>query len=122
VDVQLAAVRLDAGQPRTSRTMNTARCRGGRCWTATMNASSIVSRATADSSGSIPSGYGCRSSSSEPGSDSPDGTGVRLPRKSRQAFVAIRYSHVRSAAWPLNDSRLFHARRNVSCVTSWASS
>ena len=108
--------------------MNTARCRGGRCWTATMNASSIVSRATTDScgsSGSIRSGYGCRYSTSEPESDSSDGTGVRslrFSRKSRQTFVAIRYSQVRSAAWPLNDSRLFHARRNVSCVMSWASS
>ena len=54
----------------------------------------------------------------------PDGRN-RLPRFSsavRQTFVAIRYSQVRSAAWPLNDSRLFHARRNVSCVMSWASS
>ncbi|MBE1496211.1 hypothetical protein H4696_003311 [Amycolatopsis lexingtonensis] len=52
----------------------------------------------------------------------PGRQGVRLSRKSRQTFVAIRYSQVRSAAWPLNVSLLFHARRNVSCVMSWASS
>ena len=34
-----------AGQPSTSRRISTARCRGGRCWIAARNASSIVSRA-----------------------------------------------------------------------------
>jgi hypothetical protein len=54
-----ASAVVAAGQPRTSRRISAARWRGGRCWTATMNASSIVSRATADScgsSGSIRSG------------------------------------------------------------------
>ena len=41
-----------AGQPRTSRRISTARCRGGRCWIAARKASSIVSLATASSSGS----------------------------------------------------------------------
>ncbi len=52
-----------ARQPSTSRRISTARGRGGRCWIATMNASSIVSRATTSASGSS-SSAGIASSSS----------------------------------------------------------
>ena len=41
-----------ADQPSTSRAMNAARCRGGRCWSAARNASSMVSRCTTVSPGS----------------------------------------------------------------------
>ena len=41
----------EAGQPSTSRAISAARCRGGSTWRATRNASSIVSRWTATSSG-----------------------------------------------------------------------
>jgi hypothetical protein len=95
-----------------------------------MNANSMVSLATARSCGSSGwlSGHGCRYSTSVPVPPAPRrsvGTGMRsrrFSRKSRQAFVAIRYSQVRSDARPWKDSRLAHARRKVSWVMSCASS
>ena len=41
---------------------------------------------------------------------------------SRHTFVAILYSHARTRALPSNWSRARHARRNVSCTASSASS
>ena len=95
-----------------------------------MNASSMVSLATARSCGSSGwlSGHGCRYSTSVPVPPAPCrsvGIGVRsrrFSRKSRQALVAIRYSQVRRDARPWKDSRFAHARRKVSWVMSCASS
>jgi hypothetical protein len=50
-----AAVSL-ADQPSTSRRISTARGRGGRCWMATMKASSMVSLAASAASGSLLAG------------------------------------------------------------------
>ena len=41
---------------------------------------------------------------------------------SRQTFVAILYSQARTSALPSKVSRARHARRNVSCTASSASS
>ena len=48
----------------------------------------------------------------------------RLVRRiaSRQTFVAMRYSHARKFVEPSKVARLRHARRNVSCTASSASS
>jgi hypothetical protein len=40
-----------AGQPRTSRAISAARCRGGRTWSAARNASEMVSREMVTASG-----------------------------------------------------------------------
>src|SRR5215213_9806402 len=53
--VSSSSATSDAFQRRTSQRIRTARCRGGRCWSAATNARRIVSRATATSAGS-PSG------------------------------------------------------------------
>ena len=45
-----------ADHPSTSRRISTARCLGGRCWIAAMNASSIVSLATTTAPGSSSAG------------------------------------------------------------------
>ena len=82
----------------------TARGRGARCWIATMNASSIVSRATTSASGSSSAGIASNSSSGYGCSHaiSPFGDGVRgrFSSASRHALVAIRYSQARSEARP----------------------
>ena len=120
-----AAVSL-AGQSSTSRRISTARVFGGRCWIATMNASSIVSLATTCASGSasgsaIPSssssGYGCSHGTSPP-------RGLRGLRfsASRQALVAIRYSQARGVERPWKVSRRRQARRKVSWTRSSDSS
>ena len=111
-----------ADQLSTSRRISTARCRGASRWSAAMNASRIDSRATAVSAGS-PADASTRSSGTGPiqvASGSPVPTGVstldgearsigrarrRLPlSRSRQTFVAIRYSQDRSDARPSNRS------------------
>ena len=93
------------------------------------NASSTVSFATTRASGpasgeatssSRRSGYGCSHGTSA--KEVSVGTRRALRRKaSRHALVAIRYSQARRAE-PANVSRLSHARRNVSCTRSSASS
>jgi hypothetical protein len=89
-----------AGHPSTSRRISTARGRGDRCWIATMNASSIVSRAT--TSTSAPSASSRSSGNGSSHGISPVGDGVRGRRSSasRHAFVAIRYSQARNEARP----------------------
>ena len=121
-----AAVSL-AGQSSTSRRISTARVFGGRCWIATMNASSIVSlrerpaRSGSASGSAIPSssssGYGCSHGTSPP-------RGLRGLRcsASRQALVAIRYSQARGVERPWKVSRRRQARRNVSWTRSSDSS
>ena len=54
--VSSSSATSSACQRRTSRRISTARCRGGRCWSAATNASRIDSRATATSAGSPPAG------------------------------------------------------------------
>ena len=119
-----------ADQPSTSRSSRTARCRGGSSWMTARNVSSIVSLATTTASGwaslgatssSSRSGYGCSHGTSA--KECSDGTRRRLRRSaSRQALVAIRYSHARTLEPASKPSRRRHARRNVSCTTSSASS
>ena len=107
-----------AGSPSTSRASSAARCRGGSTWSAARNASSIVSRATATSSGASEaegissrrlSGYGDSHGTSA--YDVIRGTCRFLARiASMQTLVAIRYSHARTCL-PSNVSRLRQARR-----------
>ena len=136
-----------AGQPSTSRRTSTARRRGGRCWRAAMNASSIVSRVTATASGSLvavggglPQAVGerlqpgdvgpgdhldaaRRRSRWSAGSRSWGSTRRARPsRASRQALVAMRYSQARSVERPSKPPMCRHARRNVSWTRSSASS
>ena len=109
-----------ACQRSTSRRIRTARCRGGRCCSAATNASRIDSRATASSAGSPSSGstrasgigwtqvvLGRRGAAR---TASAAATAARGPSAapgaagrssmSRQTFVAMRYSHERSAERP----------------------
>ena len=96
-----------AFQRSTSHRMSDARCRAGRCWRAAMNASLMLSRATATSAGSPsgttrPSGAGCTQVASErtfrwAGSGSTAGPrSIGRARRSlpfsmsRQTLVAIR--------------------------------
>ncbi len=131
-----------AGQPSTSRKISTARCRGGRCWIAARNASSIVSLATTTTSGcsslgatgsASRSGNGCSHATSVRGGRGvlgSDGAATwcgrtrraRPSRASRHAFVAIRYSQARNVERPSKPGRFFQARRNVSCTRSSDSS
>ncbi len=133
-----------ADQPSTSRRSSTARCLGGRCWTAARKASSIVSLATTTASGwaslgaagsSSRSGYGCNQLTSGSGAGSWATTGAAAgttcggrtrrelwARAFRQALVAIRYSHARKLDRPWKLVRLRQARRNVSWTRSSASS
>ena len=128
-----------AGHSSTSRKISTARCRADRYCSAATNASRIPARDTATAAGSSPApasppGNGCShgtsgaaasaASGSCAGPPSPDGSG-RRPRRSiavRHAFVAIRYSQVRTDDRPWNPSKDRHARRYVSCTRSSASS
>ncbi len=117
-----------------------ARCLGGRCCIAVMNASRIVSLATAISAGSPCSGTtrasaigeiqmssGCHSpsSASTGGEAGPRSIGSArrcLPRSmSRQVLVAIRYSQDRRLDRPSNRPAERHARSMVSCTASSAS-
>ena len=118
--------------------MSTARCLGGRCWSAATNASLTVSRDCATSAGSPsgtirPSGIGsiqltsgrverCSATGSPAG---PRSIGrarrLRLSSMSKQTFVAIRYSQERSDERPSKRSKLRQARMNVSCTASSAS-
>jgi len=117
--------------------INAARWRGGRCCNAATNARRTVSRDSATLAGSSgssrPSGIGSIHVTS--GRISPIGPlGERAsPRSigrarrsrplsmSRHTFVAIRYSHERSAARPSKRSSARHARSSVSWTASSAS-
>ena len=89
----------------------------------------MVSRATATTSGS--SSAGATSSRSRSGYGASQPTSAYdcrrvaprdlARRASRQTWVAILYSHARTCS-PSNVCRLRHARRNVSCTASSASS
>ena len=102
-----------ADQPSTSRRISTARCRGGSSWITARNVSSIVSRDTTTASGSCSlgaissssrSGYGCSHGTSA--NECSDGRRRWLRRSaSRQAFVAILYSHARRPGPPSKLSR-----------------
>ncbi len=92
----------------------------------------MVSRDTATASGSSSrgaisssrsSGYGWSQGISPSDWSEREGS-RRLARRiaSRQTLVAILYSHARNAAEPSKVSRARHARRNVSCTASSASS
>ena len=118
-----------AGQPRTSRAISAARCRGGSTCRAARNASEIVSRLMATASGC--SSLGAAWSSSRSGYGWSHGTSANeLPAvrrelrlsMSRQTLVAIRYSHARNCEPPSKPDRPRHAFRNVSCTASSASS
>ena len=120
-----------AGQPSTSRTISAARCRGGSTCSAARNASSIVSRSTTTASGS--SSLGATSSSSRSGYGCSHGTSanecsvVDPPRRCAGACRGRRSSRCGRATRGTarrrrSCSRLRHARRNVSCTASSASS
>jgi hypothetical protein len=119
-----------AGQPRTSRAISAARCRGGRTCRAARKASEIVSRSMATASGcssagaawsSSTSGYGWIHGTS--GCDRIAAARRELRRSmSRQTLVAMRYSQARNCAPPWNPDRPRQAFRNVSCTASSASS
>lgn len=128
-----------AFQASTSRRISTARCLGGRCWSAATNARRTDSRATAASAGSAtvgrmrPSGIGSSQVFSGRGLSAAWASGVGPVRStgrarllpafsmSRQTLVAMRYSQERSEERPSNLSKLRQARTSVSCTASSAS-
>jgi hypothetical protein len=128
VETPTASATSLAFQLSTSRRISTARCRGERCCSATMNANRVLSRSSTTAPGSVPgspstvSGSGSnhgisgRSTSASPGSQlepSPEGSGRRFRFCSalRHAVVAIRCSQVRSDERPSNLSKARQARR-----------
>ena len=102
-----------ARQRSTSQRISTARWRGGRCWSAAMIASLVVSRSSVTAAGSgagwiqVASGIVFRFASIGSWAG-PRSIGrarrSRPPSMSRQTFVVIRYSHDRSDARPSKPS------------------
>ena len=138
-DVSSSSATSSAFQRRTSRRIKTARCLGGRCCSAPMNASRIDSRATASSPGSPPSGsarpsgIGSIQNASERvpprGTSALDGDPRSIGRArrwralsmSRHTLVAMRYSQERTEDRPSKRSNAFHALTRVSWAASSAS-
>ena len=116
-------------QPSTSRAISAARCRAGSSWRAARNTSSIVSRSTAAVLGPVAGGRDLVEQRVRIGLEPRDlrRAGPERPRRRRRrasmhTLVAIRYSQARADGPPRRPSRPRHARRNVSCTASSASS